>query len=160
MTPRSIAVSTPTPSRPGVKMFSERQSSPGARAAALIQEKKGSASWGAAGPERAASRTPAQGVAGCGGRKRSDPVGAAAYGTPRKTYRPRSLAPWSRPALVSTTVDTFRPSLPPESEQCTQIFADCESPGARVRCQAALPERASSPGSVRAASARWSAAHR
>ncbi len=66
------------PSRPGVKTLSVRQSSPGLRPEALIQLKNGSAYCGAAGPERVASRTPAHGATGCGGRKRSGPDGGAA----------------------------------------------------------------------------------
>ena len=53
-------------------------------------------------PERCASRTPAQGAAGSGARKRSAPIGGCANGMPRKEWTPPSLRPSSRPDAIST----------------------------------------------------------
>ena len=52
----------------------------------------GGATCGGSGPSRVASRTPAHGTAGCGGRSRFAPIGGAAYGTPRKVCTPSANA--------------------------------------------------------------------
>ena len=73
----------------GVHTFSERQSS------LCTSVWLGSAGlvipgtptrWGAMGPNLDASRTPVHASAGTGGRQRSSPTGALAYGMPAKDH--------------------------------------------------------------------------
>src|SRR3984893_15484618 len=58
----------------------------------------------AAGPKRVASRVPAQGSGGDGGRTRRGPIGAAAYGMPRHWITGPIWVPTTFPELVSTSV--------------------------------------------------------
>jgi hypothetical protein len=59
---------------------------------------------GAQGPGFVASRIPVHGSGGSGGRRRSSPTGARAYGMPRKISMPFVWLPRTRPQRVSTTV--------------------------------------------------------
>src|SRR4051794_38420484 len=64
------------------------------------------ANCGQAGPKSMQSRTPAHGLAGCGGRHRSPPTGAAANGMPLYAYTsPLALStrPRSAPLSVRTS---------------------------------------------------------
>ena len=56
--------------------------------------------WTATAPERLASRSPDHGVGGCGGRKRSAPTGASAYGIPFQTRTPSRSTPRTVPLVV------------------------------------------------------------
>ena len=56
----------------GVKTFRKRQFSD------VLAWPNGEADWGQCGANAVASRTPAHGAAGCGGRQRSGPTGGAA----------------------------------------------------------------------------------
>lgn len=57
---------------------------------------------GATGPNAEASRRRAQEGAGCGGRKRNGPTGAAAYGMPRNDHTPSASTPRTVPAPIVT----------------------------------------------------------
>lgn len=75
----------------GVHTFRFRQSSPGTTGSESSFAKGSEyGGLGGVGPNAPASRTPAQGSGGTGGRKRWGPKGGAAYGMPRKTARPFS----------------------------------------------------------------------
>jgi hypothetical protein len=52
---------------------------------------------GTVGQYPVANRVPLQGAAGCGGRIRFSPKGAAAYGTPRNAVTPPEVRPSSAP---------------------------------------------------------------
>src|SRR5882724_6042427 len=79
-------------------MFRDRQSSLIGRSRPAISAFGG---CGHTGPKLFATRTPAHGSGGWGGRQRNAPTGAAAYGMPRKTVSERS-----RPAMPSTSPDS------------------------------------------------------
>jgi hypothetical protein len=55
-----------------------------------------------------AERTPTHGAGGCGGRKRKEPIGGAAYGTPRNATTLPSASPSTTPCLVTTTIGRCR----------------------------------------------------
>src|ERR1700761_8556557 len=58
--------------------------------------------WGGGAPNVSAARMPSQGSAGSGDRKRKGPTGGRAKGMPRKTCRPPSERPVTRPVVVRT----------------------------------------------------------
>ncbi len=88
-----------------VQTLSERQSSPSGSSAPYQAPSSSpdAGSCGAECPKALASRTPGQGVAGCGGRNRLPPAVLAAYGMPLKPWTPWAAAPRTLPPAVSTT---------------------------------------------------------
>src|SRR5690349_19302535 len=104
--PPWIQTSTGRPAAPGsgVQTFRLRNSSP-------AMTSSGNSFWycggysplGEVGPYSLTCRVPDQGRTGCGGRIRSTPDIAAAYGTPRKECTPPAVRPCTAPAAVTTT---------------------------------------------------------
>ena len=73
---------------------------------------------GGGGPKAVAARTPSQAAAGCGAANRSAPTGGAANGMPRKTARPASPLPRTRPAATFTSRDVMSAD---GAQACTRV---------------------------------------